>query len=99
MSPYQQQVIDATMTEYDKSRLAGQQQIRDAAVGSGNFGGGREGAMMGQYNADSLVNRGALQNQMLQQGFTQAQGAAIKTLLTKVLYLICKTNKIFLTKE
>jgi hypothetical protein len=76
MSPYQQQVIDATMTEYDKSRLQGQQQIRDAAVNSGNFGGGREGAMMGQYNADSLVNRGALQNQMLQQGFTQAQGAA-----------------------
>ena len=72
MSPYQQQVIDATLSEYDKSRLAGQQQIRDAAVGSGNFGGGREGAMMGQYNADSLVNRGALQNQMLQQGFTQA---------------------------
>jgi len=72
MSPYQQQVIDATLSEYDKSRLAGQQQIRDSAVGSGNFGGGREGAMMGQYNADSLVNRGALQNQMLQQGFTQA---------------------------
>ena len=72
MSPYQQQVIDATLSEFDKSRLAGQQQIRDAAVGSGNFGGGREGAMMGQYNADSLVNRGALQNQMLQQGFTQA---------------------------
>ena len=76
MSPYQQQVIDATMTEYDKSRLQGQQQIRDAAVGSGNFGGGREGAMMGQYNADSLVNRGALQNQMLQQGFTQANQLA-----------------------
>jgi hypothetical protein len=76
MSPYQQQVIDATMTEYDKSRLQGQQQIRDAAVGSGNFGGGREGAMMGQYNADSLVNRGALQSQMLQQGFGQAQQAA-----------------------
>jgi hypothetical protein len=72
MSPYQQQVIDATMSEFDRSRLGGQQQIRDAAVGSGNFGGGREGAMMGQYNADSLVNRGALQNQMLQQGFTQA---------------------------
>ena len=76
MSPYQQQVIDATMTEYDKSRLAGQQQIRDQAVNSGNFGGGREGAMMGQYNADSLVNRGALQSQMLQQGFGQAQQAA-----------------------
>ena len=76
MSPYQQQVIDATMAEYDKSRLQGQQQIRDQAVGSGNFGGGREGAMMGQYNADSLVNRGALQSQKLQQGFGQANQLA-----------------------
>jgi hypothetical protein len=76
MSPYQSQVIDATLSEFDKSRLAGQQQIRDAAVGSGNFGGGREGAMMGQYNADSLADRSALQAQMLQQGFGQAQQAA-----------------------
>jgi hypothetical protein len=76
MSPYQTDVINATLTEYDKSRLGGQQSIRDAAVNSGNFGGGREGAMMGQYNADSLVNRGALHNQMLQQGFGQAQGLA-----------------------
>jgi hypothetical protein len=76
MSPYQTQVIDATLSEYDRSRLGGQQQIRDAAVNSGNFGGGREGAMMGQYNADSLVNRGALQSQMLQQGFGQAQQGA-----------------------
>jgi len=76
MSPYQQQVIDATLSEFDKSRLAGQQQIRDAAVSSGNFGGGREGAMMGQYNADSLVDRSALQAQLLQQGFGQAQQAA-----------------------
>ena len=76
MSPYQTDVINATLTEYDKSRLGGQQSIRDAAVNSGNFGGGREGAMMGQYNADSLVNRAALQNQMLQQGFGQAQNAA-----------------------
>jgi len=76
MSPYQSQVIDATLSEFDKSRLAGQQQIRDAAVGSGNFGGGREGAMMGQYNADSLADRSALQASMLQQGFGQAQTAA-----------------------
>ena len=76
MSPYQQQVIDATLSEFDKSRLGGQQQIRDAAVSSGNFGGGREGAMMGQYNADSLADRSALPAQMLQQGFGQAQGAA-----------------------
>ena len=76
MSPYQSQVIDATLSEFDKSRLGGQQQIRDAAVGSGNFGGGREGAMMGQYNADSLADRGALQASMLQQGFGQAQQQA-----------------------
>jgi len=76
MSPYQSQVIDATLSEFDKSRLGGQQQIRDQAVASGNFGGGREGAMMGQYNADSLADRSALQAQMLQQGFGQAQQAA-----------------------
>jgi len=76
MSPYQSQVIDATLSEFDKSRLAGQQQIRDAAVSSGNFGGGREGAMMGQYNADSLADRSALQASMLQQGFGQANQLA-----------------------
>jgi len=76
MSPYQQQVIDATLSEFDKSRLGGQQNIRDAAVNSGNFGGGREGAMMGQYNADTLADRGALQAQMLASGFTNAQNAA-----------------------
>ena len=76
MSPYQQQVIDATLSEFDKSRLGGQQQIRDAAVSSGNFGGGREGAMMGQYNADSLADRAALQGTMLNQGFTQANQLA-----------------------
>ena len=71
-----QQVIDATLSEFDKSRLGGQQQIRDAAVSSGNFGGGREGAMMGQYNADSLADRSALQASMLNQGFGNAQAAA-----------------------
>ena len=76
MSPYQSQVIDATLSEFDKSRLAGQQNIRDAAVNSGNFGGGREGAMMGQYNADSLADRSALQASMLQQGFGQANQLA-----------------------
>ena len=76
MSPYQSQVIDATLSEFDKSRLGGQQNIRDAAVSSGNFGGGREGAMMGQYNADSLADRSALQAQMLQQGFGQANQLA-----------------------
>ena len=76
MSPYQSQVIDATLSEFDKQRLGGQQQIKDQAVASGNFGGGREGAMLGQYNADSLADRSALQASMLQQGFTQANQLA-----------------------
>ena len=76
MSPYQSQVIDATLSEFDKSRLTGQQNIKDQAVAMGNFGGGREGAMLGQYNADSLADRSALQASMLQQGFGQANQLA-----------------------
>ena len=76
MSPYQTQVIDATLTEYDKQGRAGEQAIRDAAVASGNFGGGREGAQLGQYQSDRLADRAALQASLLQQGFGQAQNAA-----------------------
>jgi len=76
MSPYQSQVIDATLTEYDKQGRAGEQAIKDAAVASGNFGGGREGAMMGQYQSDRLADRAALQASLLQQGLTQAQQQA-----------------------
>jgi hypothetical protein len=76
MSPYQSQVIDATLSEFDRSRGQGQQNIKDQAFASGNFGGGREGAMLGQYNADSLADRSALQASMLQQGFGQANQLA-----------------------
>ena len=76
MSPYQTQVIDESMRQYDLSRQAGQQQIRDAAVGAGGFGGGREGAQLGQYDADTLANRTGLQAQLLAQGYGQAQQGA-----------------------
>ena len=75
MSPYQGQVIDETLRQYDLSRGQGQQAIQDAAVDSGNFGGGREGAMLGQYNADTLANRAGIRAGLLQQGFTGAQNA------------------------
>ena len=61
MSPYQQQVIDTTLAEFDKQGFAGEQAIRDAAVMSGNFGGGREGAQLGQFQSDRLADRAALQ--------------------------------------
>ena len=76
MSPYQSQVIDATLTEYDKQGRAGEQAIKDQAVALGGFGGGREGAMLGQYQSDRLADRAALQASMLQQGFGKAQQAA-----------------------
>ena len=76
MSPYQQQIIDASLDEFDSSRVANRQAIQDAAVGTGNFGGGREGAMLGAYDADTLSGRAALQAGLLQQGFTQANQLA-----------------------
>ena len=76
MSPYQQQVIDTTLTEFDRSRGTGRQSIQDAAYDSGNFGGGREGAMLGEYDARTLADREALRAQMLQSGFQNAQQAA-----------------------
>jgi len=76
MSPYQQQVIDATLAEYDKQGAAGAQAIKDQAVSSGNFGGGREGAQLGEYQSNRLADRAALQGSMLQQGFGQANQLA-----------------------
>ena len=76
MSPYQGQVIDETLRQYDLSRTGGRQQIQDAAVASGNFGGGREGAMLGQYDADTLANRAGIRAGLLQQGLGQAQATS-----------------------
>jgi len=74
-SPYQQQVMDETLRQYDLSRTQGMQSIKDAAVGSGGFGGGREGAMLGQYMGDTLANRAGIRAGLLQQGFQQAGDA------------------------
>jgi hypothetical protein len=43
MSPYQQEVIDTSLQAFRDSRTGNRQAIQDAAVGTGNFGGGREG--------------------------------------------------------
>jgi hypothetical protein len=76
MSPYQSQVIDASLAEFDRNAQMQQQQIADQAVSSGAFGGGREGVMQAEYQAGSDRNRAALQAGLLQQGFGQAQQAA-----------------------
>jgi hypothetical protein len=82
-SPYQGAVIDETLRQYDLSRQGGMQDIKDAAVASGNFGGGREGAMLGQYQGDTLANRAGIRAGLLQQGFGQAQGARQQNLMNQ----------------
>jgi hypothetical protein len=76
MSPYQQDVINATLTEFDTQAAKGIPGIAAQAVGQGVLGGGREGVMRSEYQATSDRNRAALQAQLLQQGFGQAQQAA-----------------------
>jgi hypothetical protein len=76
MSPYQQEVIDTTLTEFDKQRQMAQQQIGANAVQAGAFGGAREGIQQAEYGAQTLQDRAALQAQLQQQGFGQAQQAA-----------------------
>jgi len=76
MSPYQQDVIDATLAEYDQQAAAGLAGIGQQAAMSGNLGGGREGVMRAQYQNKSDMNRALLQSGLLQQGFTQANQLA-----------------------
>jgi hypothetical protein len=76
MSPYQQDVIDATLKEYDTQAAAGLAGIGQQAAMSGNLGGGREGVMRAQYQNKSDMNRALLQSGLLQQGFTQANQLA-----------------------
>ena len=76
MSPYQQDVIDATLAEYDSQSAQGLAGIGQQAAMSGNLGGGREGVMRSQYQNKSDMNRALLQSGLLQQGFTQANQLA-----------------------
>ena len=76
MSPYQQDVMDATLAEYDSQAAAGITGIGQNAAMSGNLGGGREGVMRAQYQNKSDMNRALLQSGLLQQGFTQANQLA-----------------------
>jgi len=75
-SPYQQAVTQATLQSFDEQAQAREQAIRDQAVASGAFGGGREGVQLAEYGRKSDMDRALLQAQLNQAGFTQAQGLA-----------------------
>ena len=76
MSPYQKDVIDTTLQEFDIQAGKGIKSIADQAIRAGAFGGGREGVQRAEYMASSDRNRAALQAQLLGQAFGQAQQAA-----------------------
>ena len=76
MSPYQSDVIDTALTEFDRQAQAQKATQSAQALGiPGAFGGGREGVLQAQYQSDSDRNRAALQANLLQSGFQQAQAA------------------------
>jgi hypothetical protein len=73
MSPYQQQVIDTTLADFDKQAQIRQNQLAASALGTpGAFGGGREGVQRAEYQATSDMNRAQTLANLRQSGFQNA---------------------------
>ena len=75
MSPYQSQVIDATLAEFDRNRAIQEQSIRDQQAALGALGSGRAGVQLAEFGTGAARERALLQAGLLQQGFQQAQQA------------------------
>ena len=75
MSPYQSQVIDASLAEFDRNTAQREQQIRDQQASLGVLGAGRAGVQLAEFGTGAARERALLQANLLQQGFNQAQGA------------------------
>ena len=80
MSPYQQEVIDTTLAEFDRNQAIQNTGMRDAAIQAGAFGGARQGVMAAESARGAATGRANLQAQLLAQGFQQAQAAAAQDL-------------------
>ena len=76
MSPYQQDVIDTTLSQYDIQAQKGMQPLAANQVNAGAFGQGRGQVQQAEYQSQSDMNRALLQAQLQQQGYGQAQSAA-----------------------
>ena len=74
MSPYQQEVIDATRADYE-AELRRQQSQLGASAGSA-FGGGRFGVAQGELGAQGARGLASTLAQLRQQGFTTANQLA-----------------------
>ena len=80
MSPYQQEVIDTTLAEFDRNQAIQNTAMRDQAIQAGAYGGGREGVLAAESARGAATSRSNLQAQLLAQGFQQAQAAAANQL-------------------
>jgi len=74
-SPFQQQVIDTTLAEFDRQKAINEQNIRDQQAQLGVLGAGRSGVQLSEFQTQSGRDRAALEAQLRQQGFQQAQAA------------------------
>ena len=83
MSPFQTQVIDATLAEFDKNKAIQQQSIKDQQAALGALGAGRAGVQLAEFGTGAARERALLQAGLLQQGFQQAQGAAQQDIANK----------------
>ena len=75
MSPYQQQVIDASLAEFDRNKAMQEQTLRDQQAKLGVLGAGRAGVQLSEFGTGAARERALLQAGLLQQGFQQAQAA------------------------
>jgi hypothetical protein len=75
MSPFQSQVIDATLAEFDRNQAIQEQRIRDQQTALGALGSGRAGVQLAEFGTGAARERALLQAGLLQQGFGQAMGA------------------------
>ena len=75
MSPFQAQVIDASLAEFDRNKQIQEQQIKDQQAALGVLGAGRAGVQLAEFGTGAARERALLQAGLLQQGFGQAMGA------------------------
>ena len=75
MSPFQSQVIDATLAEFDRNKAIQEQSLRDQQAKLGVLGAGRAGVQLAEFGTGAARERALLQAGLLQQGFGQAQAA------------------------
>ena len=72
MSPYQSQVIDATLKEFDRNRDIQEQRIRDQQTALGALGSGRAGVQLAEFGTGAARERALLEAGLRQQNFQQA---------------------------